>query len=162
MSFSLKPWIWTLKYISSFDSENTHSQKLLRATIDYKLNFHDHISTQCKKASTNISGMTRIFPFMLLNQRKLIMKDNLMSKFGYCQLVWMNHNRASNNRINSLHERALRLVCNDFKSSFDQLLEKDNSVTIHQRNLLTLKLKLKNENENWNWNWKWKHSNWNI
>ena len=71
-----------------------------------------------------------------------------MSKFGYCQLVWMNHNRASNNRINSLHERALRLVCNDFKSSFDQLLEKDNSVTNHQRNLLTLKLKLKNENEN--------------
>ena len=42
------------------------------------------------------------------------------------------------NRINILLERALRLVCNDFISSFAKLLENDNSVTIHQRNVQTL------------------------
>ena len=46
------------------------------------------------------------------------------------------------NQNNSLHERALRLVYNDFKSSFHQLLEKDNSVTIHQRNLQILAVEI--------------------
>ena len=54
----------------------------------------------------------------------------------------MNHSRQLNNRINSLHERAMRLVYKDFTSSFTQLLEKDNSVTIHQRNLQNLALEV--------------------
>ena len=72
---------------------------------------------------------------MLLNQMKLIMKAILMSHFGYCPLLWMNHNKTLNNRINSLHDRAPRLVYNNFKASLHQRLQKDNSVTIHQRKL---------------------------
>ena len=37
--------------VSSFDIENTHSQKLTGVTIDRRLNFHDHVSNLCKKAS---------------------------------------------------------------------------------------------------------------
>ena len=40
-----------------------------------------------------------------------------------------------NNRINSIHKRALRFVYSDFDSTFEELLIKDNSVTIHQRNI---------------------------
>ena len=82
--------------------------------------------------------MARIFPLMLLYQRGLIMKAILTSQFGHCPLVWMNHNRTSNNRINSLHEKAFRLIYKGSKSSFHQLLEKDNSIIIHQRNLQSL------------------------
>ena len=60
-----------------------------------------------------------------------------MSQFGYCLLVWMNHFRTLNHRINGLHERELSLVYNDFSSSFSELLEKDKSVTMHHRNLQT-------------------------
>ena len=77
--------------------------------------------------------MAAVVSFMLLNRRKLIMKAILMPQFGYCPLVWMNHNKTLNNQINSLHENALRLVYNNLK--FHQHLEKGNSVTIHQRNL---------------------------
>ena len=45
-----------------------------------------------------------------------------------------------------MHERALRLVYNDKSSSFRELLERDNSVTIHERIvhvLLTEILKIK-------------------
>ena len=66
------------------------------------------------------------------------MNAYFMSQFGYCPLVWMNHSRALNNRINGLHKRALSLVYNDFSSRFSELLEKDKSVTIHHRNLQTL------------------------
>ena len=61
-----------------------------------------------------------------------------MSQFGHCPLVWMNHSRTLNNRINGLHKRALSLVYNDFSSSFAKLLKKDKSVPIHHRNLQTL------------------------
>ena len=43
-----------------------------------------------------------------------------------------------NNKINRLHERALRIAYKDFFSSFATLLEKDRSVTIDERNLQLL------------------------
>ena len=55
-----------------------------------------------------------------------------MSQFSYC------HSRRINNQINKLHERALRLVYNDKSSSFRELLERDHSVTIHERNIQVL------------------------
>ena len=43
-----------------------------------------------------------------------------------------------NNRINKLHERALRTVYKDENLTFEQLLQKDDSFTIHERNLQKL------------------------
>ena len=63
------------------------------------------------------------------------MRNFTVSQFSYCPLIWMCHSRKINNQINNLPERALRLVCNDKSSSFRELLEKDKSVTIHERNI---------------------------
>ena len=63
------------------------------------------------------------------------MKAFIESQFGYCPLVWMYHSRTLNNRINRLHERALRLVYTDPSLTFDKLLRKDNSFQVHHRNL---------------------------
>jgi len=54
----------------------------------------------------------------------------------------MFHSRTLNNKINRIHERALRIVHNDNKLSFTELLEKDNSFSIHQRNLQTLAIEM--------------------
>ena len=53
----------------------------------------------------------------------------------YCQ-------RKCNNLINRIHERALRIAYNDYVSDFKSLLEKDNSVTIHLRNIQALTLEI--------------------
>ena len=58
------------------------------------------------------------------------MKAFIESKFGYCPLIWMFDSRSLNNKINRIHEKALRSTFNDKSSSFQKLLEKDNSVTI--------------------------------
>ena len=50
----------------------------------------------------------------------------------------MFHSRKINNRINSLHERTLGVVYRDYNATFSELLSKDKSVTIHQRNLRLL------------------------
>ena len=61
------------------------------------------------------------------------------SQFNYCPLVWMFDSRSNNNnKINRLHGRDLRIVHNDFKSSFKNLLEKDGTVSIHLKNLQKL------------------------
>ena len=65
-----------------------------------------------------------------------------MSQFGYCPLVWMFHKRALNHRINRIHERALRIIYQDLTSSFEDLLVKDNSFTIHERNVQALCIEL--------------------
>ena len=49
----------------------------------------------------------------------------------------MFHSR-SLNKINSLHERALRITYGDRSSSFENLLKKDNSVSFHHRNIEAL------------------------
>ena len=62
-----------------------------------------------------------------------------MSQFSYCTLVWMFHSRAMKHRINRIHEKTLRLIYpNQHQLTFKELLEKNKTVSIHQRNLKTL------------------------
>ena len=66
----------------------------------------------------------------------------------YCPLIWMLHSRSNNNKIKHPHERCLRLIYNDKQSSYEELLIKDGTVSIHHRNIQTLAaemLKVKNE-----------------
>ena len=66
------------------------------------------------------------------------MKAFINTQFGDCPLVWMFHSRKLNNRINNIHERALRIVFNDDTSSSQTLLKDDKSIIIHIRNILLL------------------------
>ena len=66
------------------------------------------------------------------------MQSFIMSQFGYCALIRIKHNQILNNNINRIDERALRIVYRDKKSTFKELLEKDNSVTVHVKNLQVL------------------------
>ena len=74
-------------------------------------------------------------------QLELAMTSIVMSHFSYCPLVWMFHDRKSNNKINKInkiHERALRIIHTDSTSNFEEILIKSNSVSVHQRNLQLL------------------------
>ena len=54
----------------------------------------------------------------------------------------MFHSRESNNKINLLHERALRMIYNDQFLSFQELLDKDNSFTVHHFNIQSLAIEI--------------------
>ena len=47
----------------------------------------------------------------------------------------MFHNLGKNTKINRIHERYLRIIYNDKKSTFYELLEQDGFVSTHKRNL---------------------------
>ena len=54
----------------------------------------------------------------------------------------MCHHRSVNNKINRLHERCLRIVYRDSMSSFEDLLHKDRSVSVHVKNIKTLAIEM--------------------
>ena len=64
------------------------------------------------------------------------------SQFKYCPLVWMFLQRLINDKINKLYERALRIVYNDTVTSFENLLIKDKSFTIHHQNIQLLAIEI--------------------
>ena len=60
----------------------------------------------------------------------------IISQFSYSPLAWMFHSRTLNNRINKTHEKPLRIAYKDQTFlSFDDLLKRDKSARIHQKNL---------------------------
>ena len=91
--------------------------KLLGVTIDRQLKFDSHVLNICSKAGRKLSVQTRMTKYLSFDKKKIIMKTFFESQFKYCPLTWMFHSRKLNNKINSLQERALRLVYNDFNSS---------------------------------------------
>ena len=127
---------------------NSSNQKLLDIRFNSNFRFDDHVASLCKKASQKLNALTRVAQYMNLAQRRSIMKAFICSQFGYCPLVWIFHSRKLNTRINSLHERVLRVVYRDYNATFSELLTKDKSVTIHQRNLQLLATEIfKTKNE---------------
>ena len=50
----------------------------------------------------------------------------------------MFHNRELNNKINKIHERSPRLVYSDKTSTFQELLDKNKSVSVHYKNIQVL------------------------
>ena len=116
--------------------------KLLGITIDNELTFDEHVSKLCKKASQKVHALSRLCHYMDIKKRRTIIKAFIESQFGYCPLVWMLHIRTLNTSINRIYERALRLVCNDYISTFSELLKLDNSFTVHERNIQTLAIEV--------------------
>ena len=54
----------------------------------------------------------------------------------------MFHSRVLNNKINRIHERALRITYSDKSSSYGELLTKDSSVTILNTNIRALAIEI--------------------
>ena len=97
-------------------------QKRLGVIIDRGMKFGEYIQIQCKKTGRKLCAFGRVCKFLSLERRRSFMKAFIESQFEYCPLVWMLCSRSSNNRINHLHKRALRIVYNDRSSTLEIFL----------------------------------------
>ena len=70
------------------------------------------------------------------------MKTCVEYHFNYCPLIWMFHSRRLNNKIINVHEEALRIVYSDYKSTLQELLDKDASFSVHHRNIQVLAIEI--------------------
>ena len=95
----------------------------------------DDIPTKIIKENSDIFSNFIYQSFMDLSKRRILLNAFFTSQFSYCPLVSMFHSRGKINKVNRIHERCLRIIRNNEKSTFHELLEKDGSVSIHKRNL---------------------------
>ena len=124
--------------VNNFKIKNSDYEKRLGVKFDSKLRFDQRITDLCRTASRKIHALARVTPFMNLSKRRLLMNSFFKTQFNYCPLIWMCHSRENNRKINWPRERCLRTIYDDKQSSFNELLEKDGSVSIHERNLQVL------------------------
>ena len=118
--------------VNNFKIKNSDCEKLLGVKFGSKPRVNQHITDLCITASRKIHALARVTPFMNLSKRRLLMNSFFKTQFNYCPLIWVFHSRENNRKINRLHERCLRTIYNDKQSSFNELLEKDGSVSIHE------------------------------
>ena len=117
--------------------KNCKEVEILGITLDRNSNFKGHIKNICRKADQKLSALLRISSHINTDKKALLYKSMIKSQFAYCPLVWMFCFRQSNNLVNKVHERALKLIYED-NCNFQVLLEKQHVFSIHQRNLQVL------------------------
>ena len=84
--------------------------------------------------SKNINTRGHIVNYIFLDKCRTVMETFLESQFDWCPQVWIFTAELSIINL-SLHERALRTVYFDYTPSFEGLLNKDNSFSIHEKKI---------------------------
>ena len=106
---------------------STCIERFFGIKIDNKLTLEEHVERLCKKASQKVNAVARISSLMRFEQRKRMVNLFIISHFSHYPLVWMFHSRRINNRIDHVHERALKVIYQDYNFSFKELLILQNS-----------------------------------
>ena len=88
--------------------------------------------------SKKLHVSARISQFREIHKRRTTMRAFIASEFGYHALIWVFPSRKLNSRVNKFHKGTLKIVYQDYASSFTELLQKDTSTTIHNRNIQLL------------------------
>ncbi|CAM1329424.1 Uncharacterised protein r2_g3862 [Pycnogonum litorale] len=100
--------------------------KLLGVTIDHKLIFSKHISELCRKSSKQINVLKRIHTDLNYESRIAIYHAFILSNFDFCPLIWHFCNSDDNQKLEDIKNRTLRVILNDYSSSYHELLSKCN------------------------------------
>ena len=79
--------------------------------------------------------LSRIKPFLNREKAKILLISIAMSNLSYCPLIWMFCSKSASEEISRTNKRAFKAL---YDASLEQLLEKDGSITVHQRNLQIL------------------------
>ena len=119
--------------------KNSKEVEILGITLDRSMGFNTHIKNICRKAGQKLSALLRISPYLDQGKKVLLYKSMIKPQFNYYPLVWMYCSRKSNNLINRVHERGLRLTYrNETYKQFQQILSDKNEPTIYQKKLQVL------------------------
>ena len=114
---------------------STETVKLLGVTLDSKLCFLPLIKDLCRRANQKTKALLRIRSNLTQVKAEALSNPFILSAFNYFPLIWMYSGKEGNNLIKSVHRRSLCAVLNDLYISYEEMLNKTDKKTIHQKNL---------------------------
>ena len=109
--------------------------KLLGITFNYDLKFKKHINELCRKASYKLHALQRIWRYLSVDKAKLLANAFIDSQFDYAPLIWTFVGKTIIKKICKIHHGTLQLVYDYFNKSYNELLELNNDLSIHQSHL---------------------------
>ena len=74
--------------------------------------------------------------------KKLLANSFVNTQFGYGPLIWMFASKNSMLKVNKIHRRTLRVVYDDYNSTYEELLASHNDISIHQKHLKHLAIEV--------------------
>ena len=116
----------------------TDHVKPLGVEIDSKSMFSKHFETLCYKVNKKITAFSRLNNFTSTLHAQAIYNAVILLNFNYCPLIWMFCNKGANRQIDRTHKRALQILYKDYESSFEALLTRNGSNSLHVNNLQKL------------------------
>ena len=116
--------------------------KLLGVQLDGKLNFGHHVSALCLRASFKIRALSRIGRFISEDCRMKLYDSFILPNFLYCSIVWHFGSKSSALKVEKVNKRALRVVLNDYASSYPELLLKTGRSSLYVSRIKTIATKM--------------------
>ena len=101
--------------LNGTELEHVFEEKDLGVIIDSNLTFEQHISQKVMKANAIMGSIRRAFTFLDKNLFRKLFVTFVRPHLEYAQSVWAPHSAKHVNMIESVQQRATRLV-NDFKN----------------------------------------------
>ncbi len=100
--------------------------QILGVTIDERLTFNEHINIICSNAARQLNPIKRLQCNLDKESKLAIYRSYILSNFNYCSLVWHFCGIQNSRNMEKIQERALRLVYEEYVSTYDILLKKGN------------------------------------
>ena len=125
-------------YINGVETRTTENLKLLKVTLDPKLNFSDHITSICKKASQRIGVLMKLRNLIPMKSKLVLFKSAILpycTVLTYCHLVWHFCKSSDTRKLERPQERGLRAVLRDYNASYEQLPRRADLPTLLNRRL---------------------------
>ena len=132
---------------------------MLGITIDNELIFKKHIEDLCKRASYKLHALKRIRGSLTVEKAKILAHAFIDSQFNYVPLIWISVGKTLIDKICKIHHRLLKVVCNEYNKSYEELLQLNNNVSIHQMHLQYLALEVFKSLMHLNPKFKWSYFN---
>ena len=96
------------------------------------------MSKICSMANRKLNVLSRMRSFLSAEKRRIIFKSFIESQLKYCPSNWIFSSRKSNDEINRLHEISLRIVNNDYKKTYEELLFHNMTVFLFMTRIYTV------------------------
>ena len=129
-------------HINNVQIKNSNKVTLRGIKIDKNLTFKKHISELCRRASHKLHSLRRIRKYLTVEKAKLLANAFINSQFNYAPLIWMFANKCSIDKILKIHKRTLQIVYDVYDESYENLLNRSDDISIHQKHLRYLAIEV--------------------
>ena len=117
-------------------------KKLLKIVLDNILTFNEHIENIYQIASRKLIVLAKQKNYVELPRRRILINvflkliPTIVRSSKYIKLVLLI------TKWNGLHEQCLRIICNDNPSVCEELLFRDDSISIYHKNIHTFAIEM--------------------